>query len=239
VQAVPVTVEDPSGVKLTFPASTFKDQFKVLIGKVDKAPDLPDSTAKRIIGSIYYFGPDGIVFDKPITVVIPFPIADLKRLGVKTKEAIKVFTYTTAGKEWVEIPNVIVDDVKGTVTFFVNHFSYFRISAETPRIAPGQIINYPNPFNPEGTGEERTTAIKYMLPNKTTVSLKIYDVSSTLVREFTAADGLEVNAEAETGYIVSWDGKNGKGDIVANNVYFCVLSTKSGKVYVRKIVVLR
>ncbi|MBN2416785.1 hypothetical protein JXO52_13135 [bacterium] len=235
VQLTEVKVTHPDGVTITIPGGIIHDEMNLLIGKVDVAPDISDSTAQYILGSVYYFGPDGIQFSTPVKIVIPFPLSEIARLGIKTTANIKVYSYTTADKEWVEIPNPVVDLDAGTVTFWVSHFSYFRLSAATPHIAPGQIINWPNPFNPDGSGEESTTAIKYMLPNKTTVSLKIYDVSSQLVRVLQD----NVSADAETEYVAVWDGKNGNGTVVANNVYFCVLSTGSGKVYVRKIVVLR
>jgi hypothetical protein len=46
--------------------------------------------------------------------------------------------------------------------------------------------NYPNPFNP-------TTTIKYQIPHRSNVSLKIYDIIGNEVAEL-------VNAEQEVGY---------------------------------------
>ncbi|HKB86828.1 MAG TPA: T9SS type A sorting domain-containing protein, partial [Ignavibacteriaceae bacterium] len=62
--------------------------------------------------------------------------------------------------------------------------------------------NYPNPFNP-------TTTIKYQLPEKNHVSLRIYDILGDLVKTL-------VDEEQAPGYYsVSW---NAGG--LASGVYF-------------------
>jgi hypothetical protein len=66
--------------------------------------------------------------------------------------------------------------------------------------------NYPNPFNP-------ATTITFSLPQESNVSIKIYDVSGTLVRTL-------VNDNRTAGeYSVAWDGQNDNGVRVSSGVY--------------------
>lgn len=67
--------------------------------------------------------------------------------------------------------------------------------------------NYPNPFNP-------TTTIRYGLPKKVYVKLKIYDILGRLVKEL-------YNGEQEAGnHSIIFD-----GSAYASGVYFCTLET--------------
>ena len=66
--------------------------------------------------------------------------------------------------------------------------------------------NHPNPFNPE-------TTIRYDLPIAGSVSLRIYDVTGQVVRELTDA------FQPAGSYSIVWNGRNERGDQVANSVY--------------------
>jgi hypothetical protein len=85
--------------------------------------------------------------------------------------------------------------------------------------------NHPNPFNP-------ATTIPFTLPERTRVTLSIYDVAGRLIR--TLADEVIDEGHRER----TWDGKDSKGDTVSSGVYFCRL-TASDRTLVRKLVVLR
>lgn len=67
--------------------------------------------------------------------------------------------------------------------------------------------NYPNPFNP-------TTTVNFDLPNKSDVSIKIYNVLGQVVNTL-------VDESLEAGsYKVEWDGNNDNGLHAASGVYF-------------------
>ena len=91
--------------------------------------------------------------------------------------------------------------------------------------------NYPNPFNP-------ITVIEYELPEKTHITLAIYDILGREVRTL-------VNGAEEAGYkSVVWDGKNSSGKIASAGIYIYVLrawSQESKKMHhkSRKMVLLR
>ena len=77
--------------------------------------------------------------------------------------------------------------------------------------------NYPNPFNPD-------TWIPYQLSQSASVTVKIYDVTGSLIRT------IEVGHKPVGYYLtreraVYWDGRNEKGESVSSGVYFYTLIT--------------
>ncbi|MGH7496896.1 MAG: FG-GAP-like repeat-containing protein [bacterium] len=69
--------------------------------------------------------------------------------------------------------------------------------------------NFPNPFNP-------STSIKLGLPQKSRVSLKVYNLLGTEIA--TMVDG----EEKEAGYhVVIWDGRDRQGRLAPGGIYFC------------------
>jgi hypothetical protein len=74
--------------------------------------------------------------------------------------------------------------------------------------------NYPNPFNPE-------TSIKYELPKSVEVHLKIYDLMGQHVRTLVQQD------QPPGRYMIPWDGRNEKGEVLASGVYLYQLRAGS------------
>ncbi|MFH1690922.1 MAG: right-handed parallel beta-helix repeat-containing protein [Candidatus Eisenbacteria bacterium] len=84
----------------------------------------------------------------------------------------------------------------------------------------------PNPFGLE-------TSIAYSLPEPAAVTLKVYDVTGRLVRN------LLVDARKEAGrHAVAWDGRDGRGGMVASGVYFCRLEAEA-EVLTEKVMLVR
>ena len=93
------------------------------------------------------------------------------------------------------------------------------------------VYNYPNPFDP-GQG---STTLRFSLSQDARVTIRLYDGGNRLVREL--VNGASHTAAEEVS--VSWDGRNGNGEIVANGVYFAVIESDRGERAVGKIAVLR
>ena len=93
----------------------------------------------------------------------------------------------------------------------------------TPTVPLTLYQNIPNPFNP-------STEIRYYLPEKCSVTLKIYDVNGALV-----ANLLEGYGDKGT-HAVSWDGRDRNGRQMSSGVYFYRL--KAGKTQISKKMVL-
>jgi len=89
--------------------------------------------------------------------------------------------------------------------------------------SPGFVLrqNTPNPF-------PASTTIKYAIPERSNVSLTIYDAAGRRVRVLVEA----VQDPRSGGYSASWDGKNDRGEAVASGVY--VYCLKAGKASVSK-----
>ena len=94
-----------------------------------------------------------------------------------------------------------------------HHLSIADQNVQETKLLP----NYPNPFNPD-------TWIPYQLSEASTVTLKIYDVSGSLVRT------IEVGHKPVGYYLtreraVYWEGQNQNGEPVSSGVYFYTLNT--------------
>ena len=88
-----------------------------------------------------------------------------------------------------------------------------RATPETTALLP----NYPNPFNPE-------TWIPYHLAKAANVTLTIYDVRGSVVRELNLGHQTAGVYESRT-RAAYWDGKNALGESVASGLYFYTLTT--------------
>jgi hypothetical protein len=75
--------------------------------------------------------------------------------------------------------------------------------------------NYPNPFNPE-------TNIRFDLSSAASVTLTVYGSAGQVVRTLVAGEFMEAGS-----YNLTWDGRNGAGDMVGSGVYFYELKAGS------------
>jgi len=85
--------------------------------------------------------------------------------------------------------------------------------------------NYPNPFNP-------MTTIAYSIPEAGRVELKVYDARGRAVRALVS----EWKPAGRHGAV--WDGRDGRGEVMASGVYFLRLESAGG-VRTRTIVLLK
>jgi len=99
------------------------------------------------------------------------------------------------------------------------------------KLSNKNIYAYPNPFNPD----VGVVNIRYSLNKNANVTIEIYDVGSELVTTLIK----DQPREKELEYSESWDGRNDQGNIVANGVYFYLITTTKGEKAVGKIAVLR
>lgn len=94
-----------------------------------------------------------------------------------------------------------------------------------PELSLTLFQNHPNPFNP-------STTIRYYLPERSTVTLGVYDISGRLVVRL-------VNKEQKSGLQeVPWDGCDMLGNEVGSGVYFCRIQVGKESIS-RKMVLLR
>ena len=92
---------------------------------------------------------------------------------------------------------------------------------------------YPSPFSPMlSTGG--VVRIHYKPPADGPVTIKIYDFSMNLVTTL-----VDERSMAEVEQDKEWDGRNDKGDIVANGVYFFKVEASGGQTEWGKLVILK
>ena len=100
------------------------------------------------------------------------------------------------------------------------------------------LTNYPNPFPAFGKND---TTIQYYLKDDADVAIAIYDLMGNLVKTFKINSGEEGGRGGELNK-VEWDGRNGRGDMVANGGYICRVQIDDGKRVkskIRKILVIK
>ncbi len=95
----------------------------------------------------------------------------------------------------------------------------------TPSIPLVLYQNYPNPFNPE-------TKIRYYLPEKSMVSLEIFDVSGKKIKTLVS----EIQDKGSKEYF--WNGINSRGAEISSGIYLYKLRAGK-KVLTKKMVLLR
>ncbi len=90
--------------------------------------------------------------------------------------------------------------------------------------------NYPNPFNPE-------TWIPYHLANPSEVTITLYDMRGTIVRQLNLGHQHEgyYTSRSRAAY---WDGRNAVGERVASGIYFYQLQA-DGLSYSRRMVIVK
>ena len=115
--------------------------------------------------------------------------------------------------------------------------TYVLIPAPPPtpptggKLANMNVYAYPNPFNPD----MGSVNIRYSLSKDANITIEIYDASGELAT--TLIEGESKSRLIE--YSESWDGRNDQGDIVANGVYFYLITTTADEKAAGKIAVLR
>ncbi len=129
-----------------------------------------------------------------------------------------------------------VRPVKGGFTFAPVTRSYNNVQADMlaqdyTALLEQKSFAYPAPFNPS----LETVQIRFVFESATEATLKIMDAAGDVVHEVENPGGVGRTGEI----IVSWDGRNGRGEMVANGIYFYVITTSSQERITGKIAVLR
>ena len=103
------------------------------------------------------------------------------------------------------------------VQLAIELLSHYLASADRDVQETKLLPNYPNPFNPD-------TWLPYQLSEAATVTVKIYDVTGSLVRTIQVGHkpmGYYLTRERA----VYWNGRNENGEPVSSGVYFYTLNT--------------
>jgi len=126
-----VSVTDTSsgilGAQAEIPADALSENTVVTISElVEEIPPFPEGIIG--IGLPVHFGPEGLVFNKPVTIKIPYTEEDLENAGVGDPQELNVYTFNTTTLTWelVEGPKT-VDEENMLIIIDVTHFSIFQL----------------------------------------------------------------------------------------------------------------
>jgi len=125
-------------------------------------------------------------------------------------------------------------DYEGKILVETGNAGMYSLVIRLTQFQPAEKLSayaYPNPFNPD----EGAATFKFEVPEPTTTTIDIYDVSNTLVTNLISDLAVMPGDEP----MITWDGTNAKGRIVANGVYFYVIKASNGEEFIGKIAVLR
>ena len=139
----------------------------------------------------------------------PSQIALVKSIPSTAEEVIAA---QRASNELEAMPNK-TPHVKIAIELLRHYLSIADRNVQETKLLP----NYPNPFNPD-------TWIPYQLAEGSTVTVKIYDVTGSLVRTINVGHkpvGYYLTRERA----VYWNGRNESGEPVSSGVYFYTLNT--------------
>ncbi|MDD5756342.1 MAG: Ig-like domain-containing protein [bacterium] len=110
------------------------------------------------------------------------------------------------------------------LTIEMDSFGIFALAGFTaPDTSLDDLSCYPNPFNPC----KQNITIQYYLLNESEVTIAIYDLLGNLVKTWEIPTG-EMNARSGLNQL-SWDGRNGQGDTVANGGYILFVHSDGQK----------
>ena len=93
----------------------------------------------------------------------------------------------------------------------------------------------PNPFDPERPGiSGEGAAIMYLLQKPGRVTITVYDGARSIVNQVVNSEERRMGQNRDF-----WNGRNSRGDIVANGTYICVISSDSGEQIILPIAIVK
>ena len=229
-----VVLYETTDIQLTIPEGALSYDTQLTIGVVDDPPAMPENVIG--FGVRYHFGPDGLQFNVPVRIRIPYTPSTLVGTGVDSPLDIPVYYYSTSNGEWIKLN--IVNYSSKYIYVSVTEFCYLVLAREDSGHSPVEEgnnasypiditlnQNFPNPFNPE-------TTIQVLLPHESSVRLIIYNMRGQRIR--TLVDGVKPAGN----HYVKWDGRQDSGDKAESGVYFVHLKTEKGS-KIGKLILMR
>jgi len=177
-----------------------------------------DSTMfkKGYTGS-YKMGDEGRWFSNPVEV------------SLASYDDEQALYQRNSDNSWIELPSY---SQQGRIKAYTDKMGYFRLGRKTV-IVPGLTSlgqNYPNPFNPV---TNITYDVGFVDGPQQQVNLSIYNLLGQQVITL-------VNDQRSIGrHNVKWYGRDKSGVSVASGIYFVHMTTSTGKVQTKKVMLLR
>ncbi|MFO7889259.1 MAG: choice-of-anchor X domain-containing protein, partial [bacterium] len=206
------TVQSPDGTTVEIPPGALLSEQAITINTVN-TDDLPDPLKGiSLMKTAHQFGPEGLVFHKPVTITLIYNHLDLDvdQDMVDDFDESRLQVYYLDGNEWIRNTADARDDINNTVTFTTNHFSIYALGNDD-REAAFKFYWTQNPFNPD---DGTTAVIELSEPGE--ITLNIYDLSGNLVRTLIENEPVSFSTERR------WDGLNDFDRFVGSGIYIYV-----------------
>ena len=123
-----VTVTDSSnpvnGASVTISQGAVSSETLITITPDTTPPPLPSTVTPS--GPAATFGPDGLTFNQPVTITIPYTTG-----AVLNEPNLKLFTRSESSDAWTEVSGITIDTVNKLIQVAVSHFSTFQAAEGT------------------------------------------------------------------------------------------------------------
>ena len=117
------------GARVEIPPDALSEEEAITISHSEIPADLPSSVF--IAGRCISFGPDGIIFDRPIDIFLPYSDEDddgvIDRTAMSEQD-VEVMFYEPATEQWKDVEVVSQDLAKNLVQIQASHFSSYVAS---------------------------------------------------------------------------------------------------------------
>jgi hypothetical protein len=143
---------------------------------------------------------------------------------------LKMMTLNESTRLWEPVPSAKLDTGTKQVQAIVNHFSVYALFGSPAASNLSQTRITPNPWKP-GSGGKFDSALVTISNLTDTGTVRIYTLNASLVKEAPYSSG-------QAG-VLTWDGKNNKGENIASGVYLLHIESSTGEKKILKLGVER
>jgi len=109
---------------IEIPAGAVNSPVDISVGTVT-SPGRPDWTERRV-GVGRYFGPVGMVFNKPVTITLPYNIADVGNQDALSR--MLVFAMHAGETDWLRLAGATLNSGESTITITTTRLSTFILT---------------------------------------------------------------------------------------------------------------
>lgn len=129
------------GTELTIPSGALISDATISVGEVNNPPALP--AGLNYVGAPINLEPDGINFNNPLTIQIPYRDESLSDAGISDDTNLSLYYYDKSSNLWEEVNAISVNTENNIVTAELNHFSYYAITGFSG--TPPEDLGIPQP----------------------------------------------------------------------------------------------
>ncbi|KOY14868.1 S-layer homology domain-containing protein [Paenibacillus xylanivorans] len=127
-----------SGVQINVPAGAMDSSIVISVNKVNQTSNLFTDSTLKLIGDVYEItASKSGDFTKPVTVTLPF---DKNKVNFD-KSVVGLYWFNEQTQKWIALEHLQVDQMNGTVSGTINHFTKFAVLVSDKTVTP----------TPEGT----------------------------------------------------------------------------------------